>query len=527
MKKNKTLIFFIIVLIGACNHNSNDNQSSFNQLEAPPVKLKTETKLETKPQYEVLREITLPYKMAALPDKDAMAQYVANYDKNPIKGDIIIFFVDTLRYDMAMKYAPTVRRFMSETLSGKHIASGTSTVYAIYSMFHSQPGFLAYKDYLSTAYNETDRGSLFFQLLKKQGYNIYAFGQFFSCWTSDLTRQYLYRKTENISFFGHNTHLLSNCSEEHYAGYPATFNTNQIGQVSEDQLKIDRFKEIYEKNQETGQVGLYIIEQYNVHGHYKWTENHSKLPYPNLEYLNGKFTGSGVTTEKSYKAYANAVYDVDQKFKEIINYLINKGNYNNTTLAFVSDHGESLREKKTNHLSKPTYTGEIFGHGESLNREELTAIYAIKFNKEANISYNSLQYNHIGSIDFLPTIFDGLGYELNDAKEFYQGGAVFQNSHQTEHISVLPNGTSPTRRLCITNDQYKVHLLIDDKDFYEADKFKIIGIHTLDDEPITDNYEKDRVINNFETLFSKGINKISPKKQSILNYIIIKKSYLW
>jgi hypothetical protein len=202
---NKVMILgiFLVILTSSCKKKSDDDS------------------------YETLRGVDLPYTMATLPDKEAMAEYVANYEKDPIKGDIIIFFVDTLRYDLALEYAPTVRQFMSETLSGKHIASGTATSYALFSVFHSQPGFLTYKDYLSTVYDETDRGSFFFQLLKQQGYKIYAIGQAFSCWTSDLPSEYVYERTESVSFFGHYTHLIANCSEEKYAGYPSTFDIHQ------------------------------------------------------------------------------------------------------------------------------------------------------------------------------------------------------------------------------------------------------------------------------------------------------------
>ncbi len=282
--------------------------------------------------------------------------------------------------------------------------------------------------------------------------------------------------------------------------------------MNQERLKIQRFKTIYEKNREAGQAGVYIIEQNGVHDPYGWLNHLDNLPYPAEAHLNNIINGKNCLTfpvETIVSSYANAVYSMDTEFQSIIDYLKQMGSYENTTLVFLSDHGESLGHKNTSGLTRH-HSGNVYFHGHSLHKEEITAPFAIKFNEQVNMHYSGLQDKTLSGVDFFPTLLDGLKYELDDAKAFYRGGSVLQNTHQSEHVTILPSWTAPTRRLCLTNDQYKVHLLIDKHDFYKANGFKIIGVHTLDDQPVVDTHEKANVIDNIETLFPMAIEQIFP-----------------
>jgi hypothetical protein len=104
-----------------------------------------------------------------------------------------------------------------------------------------------------------------------------------------------------------------------------------------------------------------------------------------------------------------------------------------------------------------------------------------------------------------------LKYDIVEANNLYRGKSILHDYNKDQFITVLPNLRSPTGRMVLTNDKYKVHILIDEDGFYESNTFKIIDIHDVKDKKITDPTERDTVINNVEGIFSEALMYIFPK----------------
>ncbi len=485
MKCRSCLLFiFVGVFLLGCDSDKDENLEGYND---DPNSVEQAEVDHT----DLSLHVSMPNKVSLLPPTNTLDELLElNRDKSS-RSNVIVFFVDTLRYDYIDQYAPNVKQFLEDNISAKHIASATATQHSTFAFYHSQPSFLAYHAYLNLENNENDKGSLFLQLLKNNGYDIYAIG-------SDL--RYATKKAkpgsyESVlqSFFGHKMYLLNN-HDKKIRFYPETINHKKTKGPYTDHLVFNEFKRIYDQRKHQGKTGdaFFWLAYDNVHDPFAWGKSVS-LPYPDLKFVNGLHKFKLIehfSAERIRMAYANAVASMDVQFKRLINFLIDEGIYDDYTLLLVSDHGEILGEKgrsvNSKAWDKQEKNGFLYLHGTSLYREQIETPFAVKFAKKRHerIDKARIQKTLYG-IDLFPTLFDGLGIDLMPFNQFLRGQSILSPSESKRStVVVMPNGVDPTNKLALINDDYKVQIQINDPDFYHASSFKIVTITDLNDQPV-------------------------------------------
>lgn len=116
--------------------------------------------------------------------------------------------------------------------------------------------------------------------------------------------------------------------------------------------------------------------------------------YEELMYLNGFYNGTILYTSK--------------KFKELIDWLQDKGIYQDTIIIFTADHGEQIEEHG------------YFGHGGHLFEEEIHVPLIIKPTKKVLVDLRPCSISeNVELTDIFPTLIEMLGLKISSRYELW------------------------------------------------------------------------------------------------------------
>ncbi|WCL49150.1 sulfatase [Leptospira sp. GIMC2001] len=301
------------------------------------------------------------------------------------KVDVIFVVIDSLRHDVLGQYSvtPNLDSLRSDSISfDKHFVNAAWTRPSTSIFFtgrYASENFLNFWDY-PVGSDETD--------------NLY---------NSDLIPLPLL-----VGSKGYMTQMIGNnpfLSEHRKIGADYGFQSlHDYSRSGEDTIRITQESLSYLKNTKKLPIPRFLFLNYN--------DPHK--PYTPPE----KYRSQVIIPEKELKAidgrkidYLGEVAFVDAELGKILSELKSSGRWDQTMLIITSDHGEVM--DPFHEISPFTGTNTLFGHGQSLFREDIHVPLIIKF--PANSNYAKLHGLKVGkmtrSIDILPTILEELGID--------------------------------------------------------------------------------------------------------------------
>ncbi len=407
------------------------------------------------------------------------------------RPDIFILFFDTLRRDKAELLSPNMKQFMEENVTpGFHWTSGTSTVYTLFSMFHSLPSFLTY-GFASVDLRENSQyGAFPLKVLEKVGYKAHVFGRAYGCldaFEKYDAKEYAWPRLKQ-SFFGVRSSLLESCSPIGRA--------QNIYPVGERNWDDDLTREFITEVQRTfiqfpNDPQLFFISLYNSHNHYRWRGlPPEKELKPSTSDISPENAIGGIRYSKRdgidftmlRNNYDNSVKFADVNFKMLMDYINSTQRGRESIVILMSDHGELLGEKEN-----------WIKHGNRPYRERIDGVMSFRFGKSAP-QIAGLRHRVFSTMDLFPTIIDYLGVKPSPS-ELMGGKSLLSDAPRKSAISVRSSGMGAIYELVIANDRYKIFLTPlnygnwkDDKDsetFYDSTRgFILFDITDLNDNPV-------------------------------------------
>jgi arylsulfatase len=169
-------------------------------------------------------------------------------------------------------------------------------------------------------------------------------------------------------------------------------------------------------------------------------------------------------------AYDAEIAFMDDQIQRVFQYLENTGEYNNTIVILVGDHGEILYEKE-----------DYFGHHKYLYEGSLRVPLLVRFPGVSARTIDNVIYN----ADILPTLLDGLGVESRvsmDGRSFWQLLEGKGSVQEQEHILYATHtGKSLRSKKTQTSSQFirKMHMAMF-RVYYRGIRRSIMKMFRLD-----------------------------------------------
>lgn len=422
---------------------------------------KSRSGINNSKNYELNLKLTWNKTIRQIFDVQEVSHFVENNNFNANKKPNIFFVLfDTLRRDYATKHATHhMGQFMNENITPNHtIAAGSATVYSLFTLFYSNPAFLAYKHYLTSLENE-EKGSFPLKVLKKLGYKIHVLGQYISCnchseelgsWTS-----------QKEVYFGPNCSLIDKCeTDSPKYDYEEPY---------KDKYVFDHFQTELNAESNLNSGGhFFLVYYYGTHDKYTWDPDQTdNLPWP--DDLN--------RSEKEHwcneNQYINAVRSTDTIFGKTVNELKAKGIFDNSVIVLLSDHGELHGKYKKR------------CHGGYPYREISENLTTMKF---PGVDSSSFAINYMSLQDIFPTVFDYMG--VRPESDFMVGKSIlseYNRSNLESSVVIQSAGSSPTRKMVLMNGRYKANIEVTEEDepnFYTSKSFVLKSITSHNDKSL-------------------------------------------
>lgn len=405
------------------------------------------------------------------------------------KPDIFIIFFDTLRKDKSLLIAPNMREFQEGNVTPAfHLTSGTSTVYSLFSMFHTLPAFLTYGFVAPERNSNSEYGSFPLKILKKVGYKLHVFGRAYEClkkFEKYSADEYAWPRMKQ-SFFGVNSELLESCTQPGGDTRMDPIHADNWDDKLTEEF-IDEIKQAFKRFPDDPQ--MFFVSEYNVHNPYRWRNLQpktllqpsrsdisfhkaiDKTPYENRKSIDFTLVRNN---------YDNSVKFSDLNFKKLIDYIDSTPRGNNSIVLLMSDHGELLGEKDL-----------WVGHGNRPYRERIDGVMSFRFEKPGTKKNIGKVFS---TMDIFPTLIDYLGIEPKP-KRLMMGTSILASSPRTSAISVRSSGLDSVYEIVISNDKYKVFLTPmnygkwknnedSDRFYTETTGFIVFDITNTDDRPV-------------------------------------------
>ena len=223
--------------------------------------------------------------------------------------NVVVFYVDTLRYDAASDplIMPRVARFMGESLSfSRAYASGSETVISLSGITSGRYG------------REPDRSGDLLRLAAKAGYASTLI-------VPRSAREYLTSK--RLQFHFDETHEVRDYDEgKEVYGYGAD-------QPTSHELVTKAIEELHEHSEQPRLLWIFHYDQHN------W------LQFPK-SYIQGLLDQyPQLDAARIDRRYAAVAHSIDREFERFEAALREAGLQDDTILLFISDHGEGLGRK--------------------------------------------------------------------------------------------------------------------------------------------------------------------------------------
>ncbi len=292
--------------------------------------------------------------------------------KNPM--NILFMNIEGLRNDMLNPVnMPFLYKFASERgfILRKHYTTGNNTPGSLFGMLTG----------LAPYYFEPLRGNKFLNIplhvLKRAGY----------------TESFYYNSPKEYEYIHRD---IIEKTEDRFCRAPGTKNDDY---GPREKILIDKLINDLRSDNSGKRFDYYLM---NVsHFNYFYPENCRKF----VPDYNANFTIISGTQEKFRKdrvelknRYMNAVYYTDHLLEQLITEMDRMGRLNNTIIVISGDHGEEFWEHGS------------FGHTWGLNNIQIQPAAFIFY---PGINKNSIKYRYTSHQDFMPTVFDLIGLNID------------------------------------------------------------------------------------------------------------------
>lgn len=330
-----------------------------------------------------------PPKIPTLPEDSSL-----NYPKQHLQfGEVLalphifIFCSDATRDDMlspeVMPYLWSIRSDFQHFRN--HHSGGNTTRFGVFSLLYGLNS-----TYWFSFLNE-QRGSLLFEALKRQGYNL-------NVTSSTNLRWPEFRRTAFTE--------VQDAIKDDFKGSP------------------------WQKDQQTQAYFLNWLEQQDVskplfsfvfldapHSPYSYPGDQAYFK-PDEEGRINYMTVGGKDKEVLLNMYKNANRYVDGLYEEIIRTLKEKGIYDESIIIFTADHGEEFFEFGS------------YGHNSAFSDAQTGTLMMMKMPGESGGSYDK----YTTHMDIVPTLMQSIGV-TNPASDYANGSNIFDADHDYVFVS--------------------------------------------------------------------------------------------
>ncbi len=419
--------------------------------------------------------------LAPLPDLQEVEEYLASAsitaDHLP---DIYLFILETFREDATTNgVAPNLSTFRKEAIDFTYPSTTcTSTRHIWYSLFHSRHAF----EWEQSMREHRSFGGLPLHILKKSGYRIHAISDPTLVFQDPKIRPKWASSTHDWTqschqCFGDNGALLDSC-----CGQSAFTDVASASYATRDIRTIERL--IAETKNSAG-GNLYLVFLDAAHTPYSWVKElpESWLPsYPSEnvpkvkaahQYAAMLDTKKGKKLRESFKnCYRNAQKGVDHHFGRACEALKRRGQYDDSIIVVVGDHGEALFDSNRN------------GHGHFPFEDQVRVPLFLKFPKADHQELASKVERQCTSlIDIFPTLIDYLKIE-HDGGKWIAGTSIFKKG-PAYVVAANPNMRSHPTELVISSSRYRLHARLPIAyDIFQSKSLELVRITDWNDQEI-------------------------------------------
>lgn len=375
----------------------------------------------------------------------------------------ILIFVDTLRRDfITPELAPHLSKFIKESTFVPHssYSGSTTTHYSTYSVFYGRHAYL--RDL--TLLNKWDKGSIFLNILKQGGYKINLYGSPWQyCFDSsnfydspDFLHNYAQSNLQSIYGL-----KMSNLIDFCYQHGPGEMNQQLNPETIPQAIDADGevvFHQAYRDHQVTSDLiaalpamgkekNFVFYYLFGVHDPYSWldqglddhhgqklkSEDLFPIDIPNLPWKSYFSTPADKISHKTdyINSYKNAIRSVDYEINRLFEALKAQDAWQDTAIAFISDHGELLFAQQ---LYDSTYNGRVT-HCCKVFEENTNVpiIYHLPGTSSLSPPFGS-------HLDIFPSLFAYLGYNFPSSFNRIVQGRPISENNRTCAISFDPRG---------------------------------------------------------------------------------------
>jgi uncharacterized membrane protein len=334
------------------------------------------------------------------------------------KPDIFFVVLETLRLDaVTPEVAPRLYAFKSQCQSADRTFSGSyGSDVSWFSFLHSLHSFR-----WPQVAEGPRSGAYPLRLLKRLGYRIEV----------RLASDSRWKGLGNM-LFGDNDYLA-----DYYIDSSTSMGSSPL--YSRDRMLMNDLFRVTSSPRRGGSI--YIHEIASTHWNYSWPSDFPALVRdyaPVVDFTKLSYTPDEVRLVKN--RYLNSVHWVDHLFGELIDHLKHTGQFDNSIVVVLGDHGEEF------------YENGLWAHGSKLSRQQTQVPICVKLPNGMTVS----QTRHfMGHVDVMPTIFWALGID----PKFYDflDGISMDRPRETLLVSSIPEGPEEPN-LVLLHPEMKVQL---------------------------------------------------------------------
>ncbi len=325
--------------------------------------------------------------------KEMSRKILSSNIKADKKMNIIFMNVEGLRHDMLNPVnAPNLYKFVKEKAFNlqRHYSTGNNTPGSLFGML------TGLTPYYFEALRQNGCPSVALEVLKKLGYRETFY------FNSPKNYEYIYRD------------LMEKTANE-YVSIPGV----KEDYAPRERKLVDRFLADLRNHKGGPRFDYYLMNV--THFNYYYPENFRKFT-PDYKMDFQIISGSQQKFRKHkiglMNRYKNAVYYFDYLFGIMIRDLEKTGRLKNTIIVLSGDHGEEFWEHGS------------FGHTWGLNNIQIQPAAFIYY---PGVKSDSIKYKYTSHCDFMPTVFDLIGLNL-DYKQFTAGKSLVSYNPERDYV---------------------------------------------------------------------------------------------
>ncbi len=363
--------------------------------------------------------------------KDYLSEgaFLQNMDSNLFalerKPDLFLFIVESLREDfLTEEVTPNLMQFKQENFFfPETLSAANATHISWFSIFYSLYPFYW------TKYQDKNwhHGSYSLALLKKMGYQVNVYS------------------SSRLSFYSMDRILFG--KEAYLADSVSAFQTEEAVLPHEaDSRAIEKLcLDLESSEQKGGRVFVVFLD--STHFDYSWPEEENTQFAPiegRINYLKLACVRDNLPEIKN--RYRNALSHVDGLFASFKSFLVKKGLWDDSVIAFTADHGEEFNEH-----------GQMF-HASNLSLPQLQVPLYLKLGKEKT----SLQLNtekKASQMDIFPTFFHyllGDNASSSGVASLFQGESLFMENPRPYVVGARYNASRAPYQFYIQGQFYRM-----------------------------------------------------------------------